>query len=125
MTPWFLSKFLEGGNKGFKDILEVGALDVSPDGNQDLADFIRRFWPDANYLATDMRGGKNIDEVVNAHNLLEHFGSDKSKEEWKHNDGCDGECWPDCPPRIDNPVALDIETTCPKCHQSYALRVSG
>mgnify|MGYP001584271854 CR=1 FL=1 len=77
MTPWFLSKFLEGGNRGFKDILEVGALDVSPDGNQDLADFIRRCWPDANYLATDMRGGRNVDVVVNAHNLLEYFGPDK------------------------------------------------
>lgn len=78
MTPWFLSKFLQEGHTNFKDILEVGALDVSPEGgSNDLKGFIHRAWPDATYLQTDMREGKNIDVVVNAHNLLEHFGSEK------------------------------------------------
>ena len=74
MTPWFLSKLLEE-HKGFKDILEVGALDVSKVG--DLKDYINRAWPNANYLQTDMQNGDNIDVVVNAHNLLEYFGSEK------------------------------------------------
>ena len=74
MTPWFLTEFFNT-HKGFKNMLEVGCRDVSQIDN---IENIRQFIPqECKYTGIDMIGGKNVDLVLNGHDLLEHFGPDR------------------------------------------------
>ena len=64
-TYHFVTEFFVA-HKEFKNMLDVGSLDVS--GN--IREYIQK---DIAYTGTDMREGNNIDVVVNAHELLTKF----------------------------------------------------
>ena len=62
-TREFVKRLLERIPKG--KVLEVGSLDVN--GN------IRDLFGGWEYIGVDMRDGKNVDKIVNGHDLLKEF----------------------------------------------------
>ena len=67
-TPKFVAKHVDKDGEHIR-VLEVGCLydgqnlrDLMPSGSE--------------YIGTDMREGPNVDLVINAHDLVEHFGEE-------------------------------------------------
>lgn len=59
----FLRKLME--KQEFEKVLEVGSLDVN--GN------VKEYVTFKNYIGTDMREGRNVEIVINGHNLTDKF----------------------------------------------------
>mgnify|MGYP001591398156 FL=1 len=69
ITPYFFLEFIKSHDGPFKKMLDVGSLNVNGDSGT-----IKEFVPkDCEYMGIDMREGKNVDVVLNGHDLYAYF----------------------------------------------------
>lgn len=67
-TKTFVERFLEHSKIKNANVLEVGSLDV----NGNILDLFK----DMQYTGVDMREGRNVTKVLNAHDLVAEYGSE-------------------------------------------------